>query len=148
ALASLTLTGCATVTLPDGSRVSKEVYRAEAAQDLMTLAVAADREYDSRNPITPPPSVCADGGSLSGADLAYCAMAMATYNAQLQVREQSRKDKVAYASAVIDRQIEPPRDSRRLQHLRNWSHEQDNEILPGSPGTRGSSVSGSTPGAR
>src|SRR5690606_90859 len=44
--------------------------------------------------------------------------------------------------------IEPPRDSRRLEHLRNWSHEQDNEILPGSPGTRGSSVSGSTPGAR
>jgi len=106
ALASVTLTGCATVTLPDGTRVSKEVYRAEAAQDLMTLAVAADREYDSRNPITPPPAVCADGSSLSGTDLAYCAMAMATYNAQLQVREQSRKDKVAYASAVIDRQIE------------------------------------------
>jgi len=105
-LALATLAGCATVTLPDGSRVSKEVYRAEAAQDLMTLAVAADREYDSRNPITPPPAVCADGSALSGSDLAYCAMAMATYNAQLQVREQSRKDKVAYASAVIDRQIE------------------------------------------
>lgn len=46
-----------------------------------------------------------NGTVLTGDDLAYCAMAMATYNAQLQVREQSRKAKVAYASAVIDRQI-------------------------------------------
>lgn len=105
-VAMATLTGCATVTLPDGTKVSKEVYRAEAAQDLMTLAVTADREYDSRNPITPPPAVCTEEtGGLSGSDLAYCAMAMATYNAQLQVREQSRKAKVAYANAVIDRQI-------------------------------------------
>ena len=56
-LALTALTGCATVTLPDGTRVSKEVYRAKAAQDLMTMAVAADREYDSRNPITPPPTI-------------------------------------------------------------------------------------------
>jgi len=34
--------------------------------------------------------------------------------------------------------FEPPRDSRRLQTLRGWSHEQAKAILPGSPGTGGS----------
>jgi hypothetical protein len=35
-----------------------------------------------------------------------------------------------------DVQTEPPRILRRLQPLRRWSHEEDNEVLPGSTRTR------------
>lgn len=102
----LALGGCAYTV--DGQKVPREVYRTEANRDLMVLAVAADREYDARNPIQPPPAVCqtGDAATMDGMDLAYCAMAMATYNAQLQVREMQRKSQAQYAAAVIDRQAD------------------------------------------
>jgi hypothetical protein len=103
----IALGGC-TYTLPDGSKVARDVYRMEAQQELLKMANEADREYDKRNPIQPPPQVCVnpDITSMSGPDLAYCAMAMATYNAQLQVREERRKASSHYAAIVIDRQEE------------------------------------------
>jgi len=99
------LGGCM-VTMPDGTKVSKEYWRSKSAQDLMILATAADREYDARNPIVQPPAVCTDGTSLSGTDLSYCGMMIATYNAQLQVREERREAHAAYATAVLDRQAD------------------------------------------
>lgn len=101
------LGGCA-YTLPNGDKVPREVYRAEHSRDMMTLAVAADREYDARNPVQPPPSVCVnpDQTTMTGIDLAFCAMSMATYNAQLAVREMQRKAASEYAAIVLDRQAD------------------------------------------
>lgn len=98
------LGGCM-VTMPDGTKVSKEYFRSKAAQDLMILATAADREYDQRNPIEPPPEFC-DGPQADAQTAAICVMATSTYNAQLQVREDRRKAHAAYATAVLDRQAD------------------------------------------
>lgn len=98
------LGGCM-VTMPDGTKVSKEYFRAKSAQDLMILATAADREYDQRNPIEPPPEFC-DGPQSDAQTAAICVMATSTYNAQLQVREDRRKAHAAYATAVLDRQAD------------------------------------------
>jgi transposase InsO family protein len=40
--------------------------------------------------------------------------------------------------------LEPPRYSRRLQTLRDWSHEQTDEIFPGSTGTGGAHGAGAS----
>lgn len=106
-LAVLILSGC-TYTLPDGSKVARDVYRMESQQELMMLATAADREYDSRNPIQPPPAYCTEGTAVQTdmAIAAICALSVSAYNAQLQVREERRKASSHYAAIVIDRQEE------------------------------------------
>lgn len=103
--AMLLATGCS-YTMPNGEKMPREVFRAQHTQQLMTLATAADREYDTRNPIMPPPAVCTNSNAqtMTGMDLAYCSMAMATYNAQLQLREHNRTAQAEYATAILDRQ--------------------------------------------
>lgn len=106
------LGGCM-VTMPDGTKVSKEYFRAKSTQELVTLTVAADREYDIRNPIEPVPEFC-DNTNLDSQTAALCVVATSAYNAQLQVREDRRKAHAAYAAAILDRQAdERERDKDR-----------------------------------
>lgn len=37
---------------------------------------------------------------------------------------------IATSTGLSQRQLEPPRLSRRLQPLRGWSHEEINEVFP------------------
>src|SRR5690606_40783695 len=48
------------------------------------------------------------------------------------------------ARTVEQGPFEPPRLSRRLQLLRGWSHEDDDEVLPGSPRASGSTGIGTS----
>ena len=103
-MAVVLLAGCA-YTLPNGDTVPREVFRAKHSQDMMTLAVAADREYDSRNPIEPPPAFC-DSQQSDMAMAAICALAMSAYNSQLALRDTQRKANAEYAAHVLDRQAD------------------------------------------
>ena len=52
----------------------------------------------------------------------------------------SWEDRIELLRIVLNKlTFESPRLSRRLHFLRGWSHEQANEIFPGSPGTGGAS---------
>src|SRR5690606_23591828 len=65
---------------------------------------------------------------------------------QAQLTHQPTHTKTANADAILTQhtQNEPPRLSRRLQLLRGWSHEDDDEVLPGSPRASGSTGIGTS----
>ena len=55
-----------------------------------------------------------------------------------QIRQDARPKKASFANPELEWEIkhetgEPPRVSRRLQFLRGWSHENNNEIFAGVP---------------
>ncbi|WP_420466677.1 efflux RND transporter permease subunit [Panacagrimonas sp.] len=62
------------------------------------------------------------------------------YAVRLQLQALMESDPVLPPRATLsysDYMSEPPRESRRLPHLREWSHDQSIEVFPGSAGARG-----------
>ena len=113
AIALVVLTGGCAYNV-NGERIPRDVYHAQTAHALLVEAIQADADFDARNPIAAIPAHCATQ-ALTPTALSACALAMATYNAQLQIREQNRKAKAVYATQILNQQAQ-----ERMQKWNLW----------------------------
>jgi hypothetical protein len=98
------LAGCTTVTMPNGTKVSKEVYRNQSNMMLMESANRAEGEYNRNNPIPNLPEFCNTRGEVSAVQAATCALAAANANMAMMYRDSNHENSAKYAAGIIREQ--------------------------------------------